>query len=96
MKKINVFLDDIRISFDHDLACYDNNKEYTGKNAMNFVVEFCMDNNKEIPFWYVHSDNTVGRTNIISLAISYMSKIENIYISKFRNFHKGFVNNLFL
>jgi hypothetical protein len=84
------------ISFDHDLACYLDNKEYTGKDAMNFIIDYCIDNDKALPFWYVHSDNTVGRNNIISLAISYMDKFEKINISSFRNYHRGYYNNKFV
>jgi hypothetical protein len=84
------------ISFDHDLACYKNDREYTGKDAMNYIIDYCMDNNKKVPDWYVHSDNTVGRSNIIGLVLSYMSKYNNLNIEYFRNYHRGFVNGKFI
>ncbi len=84
------------ISFDHDLACYKNDQEYTGKDAMNYIIEYCMDNNKKVPDWYVHSDNTVGRNNIISLVLSYMSSCENLIIENSRPYHKGFVKGKFV
>lgn len=140
MKKINIFLDDIRfpnmshnktkglgdsfshednwvivrdyftlkhvidtrfneiklISFDHDLACYLDGIEYTGKDAMDYLIDFCINNNVKLPDWYVHSDNTIGRNNIIQSALGYMKNIEMIDIYNFRYYNKGFINNRFI
>lgn len=81
------------ISFDHDLACYKDGVEYTGKTAVDFLVNYCLDNNKEFPNWYVHTDNNSGRDNIIGRILNYIDKIENIDISNFRYFHRGIINN---
>lgn len=94
---INKRFNDIKlISFDHDLACYLDGVEYTGKDAMDYLINYCVDNDKKLPDWYVHSDNTIGRNNIIQLALGYMKNIENIDISNFRYYNKGFINQKFV
>jgi hypothetical protein len=92
----NHFNDIELISFDHDLACYLDGVEYTGKDAMEYLINYCVDNDKSLPNWYVHSDNTIGRDNIIKLALGYMKNIEKIDISSFRYYNKGFVNGRFI
>lgn len=80
------------ISFDHDLASFDHNKEFTGKDAVNYLIEKLLDTNIEFPNWYVHSDNTSGRKNIIGIILSYLKSVENKDISNFRYHHKGMYN----
>jgi len=82
------------ISFDHDLACFKDGKEYTGKDAVNFLINYCLDNNKKFPNWFVHSDNTAGKNNIIGVIINYLNKVEGIDTSKFRYHHSGIINGL--
>lgn len=65
------------ISFDHDIASYKEGKEYTGKDAANYLIEVCLDNNIKMPCWYVHSDNTVGAKNIDTILKNYVKVIEN-------------------
>jgi hypothetical protein len=84
------------ISFDHDLACYRDNVEFTGKTAADFLINYCLDNDKKLPDWYVHSDNTSGKKNIIGVMLNYLKNIEGIDISKFRYYHNGIINNLFV
>jgi hypothetical protein len=85
------------ISYDHDLACYDSDgHEMTGKNAVDYVIEYCLDNNKKFPNWYVHSDNTSGKSNIIRAILNYLKVVEKFDISKFRYFHNGLINNIFV
>lgn len=92
---INNSFDDINlISFDHDLACYKDGKEYTGKDAANYLIDYCLDNNKKFPNWFVHSDNTSGKSNIISVIINYLNKVEGVDTSKFRYHHNGIINGL--
>lgn len=66
------------ISFDHDLADahyefqskdipYDDLDEKTGYHCAKWLVDFCMDNDLELPNFKVHSQNTVGKENIIGL-----------------------------
>lgn len=82
------------ISFDHDLACYENDLEYTGKDAANFIIDYCLDNDKKFPSWFVHSDNTSGKKNIKDLIINYLDKVENVNISNIRYYHNGFINGV--
>lgn len=66
-----------KISFDHDLADihYDiktwtqgfKYHEKTGFDCAKFMIEYCLKNNLKFPEWYCHSQNPVGRNNIISL-----------------------------
>lgn len=70
------------ISFDHDISSYRKDDfgkdiEMTGKDAADFVVNYCMDNNKQLPDWFVHSDNTGGNKNIRQLLLNYMFRVEN-------------------
>jgi hypothetical protein len=63
------------ISFDHDLGYisqdyWDNNLNNNEKNGMDcakFLIEYCIDNNNNLPQYYVHSMNPVGKRNIISI-----------------------------
>ena len=82
------------ISFDHDLACFDvDGNEMTGKNAVDYVIGYCLDNDKPFPkSWYVHSDNTNGRQNIIGAITNYLDKVEGIRYTDFRGYHKGVVD----
>jgi len=92
---VNTKFDDIDlISFDHDLACFDvDGNEMTGKNAVDYVIGYCLDNDKAFPkSWYVHSDNTNGRQNIIGAITNYLDKVEGIKYNDFRVYHKGVVN----
>lgn len=41
--------------------------EKTGYHCADWLVEYCMDNNLELPAFMVHSMNPVGRENIITL-----------------------------
>ena len=68
------------ISFDHDLADEHYtpedliSKEYqekTGMDCAKWLVEYCMDNDKHLPKFYVHSANPVGADNIKGLLENY-------------------------
>jgi hypothetical protein len=62
------------ISFDHDLSDehyvgdvnYQDYKEKTGYEAAKWLVDWCVDNNKSLPDFVVHSANPVGKLNIES------------------------------
>ncbi len=66
------------ISFDHDLSYehyleenqsdieYETLIEKTGYDASKWLVDYCMENDVEIPNYYVHSANPVGKQNIES------------------------------
>ena len=65
------------ISFDHDIASYDNDgHEKTGLDAAKYVVDYCIDNNVKCPDFNVHSANPVGADSINSL------------LTNFKNFQK--------
>jgi len=78
------------ISFDHDLAdvhygvqdhvdedYYDLCEEMTGYHCAKWLVNFCMDNNLELPDYYAHSMNTVGRRNILGYLNNYVKFSKN-------------------
>ncbi len=81
------------ISFDHDLACYQNDREYTGQDAVRYIINYCIDNDKEFPSWYIHSDNISGKANMISLILNYLKVIENRKFPNFRYYNNGIINN---
>lgn len=81
------------ISFDHDLACYKDGVEYTGKSAVDYVIDYCLDHNKEFPDWYAHTDNTSGKRNIIGSVLNFVNKVEGKNITNFRYYNNGIVNN---
>lgn len=56
---------------------YDSFKEKTGLDCAKWLVDFCMDNDLELPKYYVHSMNPVGRQNILS------------YLNNFSKFQKN-------
>jgi hypothetical protein len=76
---VNSYFEKIEfISFDHDISSYDQyQKELTGKDAANFLIDYCMDNDHILPDWFVHSDNSSGNSNIRQLLANYMFRIEN-------------------
>lgn len=84
------------VSFDHDLACVKDGREYTGKDAVDYLINFCLDNDKPFPNWYAHTDNTSGRQNIIGAITSYLRNVENKDLSNFRYYHNGIVNDKFV
>lgn len=56
------------VSFDHDLGdfYFDNGekRERSGDTCAEWLCKYCLNNNKPLPQFYVHSDNPVGRENI--------------------------------
>jgi hypothetical protein len=88
------FYDIDLVSFDHDLACYKDNVEYTGKTAVDYLINYCLDNDKPFPNWYAHTDNTSGRQNIRGTILNYLDKVENVDISNVRYFHNGILNGV--
>lgn len=68
------------ISFDHDLAdlYYEDGerKERDGKKCAEWLGDYCMENKLQIPQYYVHSDNPVGKNNIKKTLEFYAKYIE--------------------
>ena len=88
--------DDIQlISFDHDIASYKNEKEFTGKDAVDYVINICIDNNKKFPNWFVHTDNVVGRPNMIGTILNYMKHFENNNII-WRYYNNGIIDGVII
>lgn len=82
------------ISFDHDIASYDGDKEFTGKDAANYLINKCIDYNVKLPNWFVHSDNTSGKANITGIMLNYLKAVEGYDISNFRYYHNGVLNGM--
>lgn len=73
------------ISFDHDLADihythqnqvidYDNYEEKTGYDCAKWLIDYCMDNDKDVPDYFIHSMNIVGGENIDKYIKSYLKQ----------------------
>jgi hypothetical protein len=97
IKLVDENINDIKlVSFDHDLACFNDGNEFTGKTACEYLIDKCLEVDRKFPDWYVHSDNTAGRENIIGLILNYMKSIDGVDTSNYRYFHRGFVNGKFV
>ena len=59
------------ICFDHDLGM-----DESGFDAAKWLIEYCMDNNSELPEWCIQSVNPVGSINIDSLLNSFKRFME--------------------
>ncbi len=80
------------VSFDHDIASYDKSgKEWTGKDAADYLVNKCLDSGTKFPSWFVHTSNTSGRPNIIGSILNYLKYIENQKID-WRYYNNGIIN----
>lgn len=49
-------------------------EEKTGMDCAKWLVEYCMDNQKELPLWNIQSSNPVGKINISSLLMNFNNK----------------------
>ena len=97
IKLVDENINDITlVSFDHDLACWRDGNEFTGKTACEYLIHKCLETGRKFPDWYVHSDNTAGRENIIGLILNYMKSIDGVNTSDYRYFHRGRVNGKFV
>ena len=97
IKLVDENINDIKlVSFDHDLACFKDGNEFTGKTACEYLIHKCLETGRKFPDWYVHSDNTAGRENIIGLILNYMKSIDGVDTSDYRYFHRGRVNGKFV
>lgn len=54
-------------------------KEKTGMDCAQFIVDYCLDYNKELPTWSVHSANPSGAENITKLLINFMKHQEKYF-----------------
>jgi hypothetical protein len=62
------------ICFDHDLGGDEETSklEPSGFDCAKWLVDYCIDNDEELPKWNVQSANPVGKDNINGLLISYL------------------------
>jgi hypothetical protein len=76
------------IAFDHDLddahyehttgsIPYEEMKEKTGMHSAKWLIDFCIDNNLNLPDYRVHSMNPAGRENIKSLLANFKKHQES-------------------
>lgn len=47
-------------------------KEKTGMDCAKWLIDYCLDNNKELPIWTVHSANPSGAENIRRLLQNFL------------------------
>ena len=67
------------VSFDHDLGdVEDPDNEKTGYDCAKYIVDYCMDHNRDIPNYRIQSDNGPGAENI------------DKYL---QNYHKFYIKN---
>lgn len=59
------------ISFDHDLGEKKGVVQPTGMDCAKWLVDYCLDNNKPLPFYRVHSANPAGAANIVGILESF-------------------------
>lgn len=71
------------ISFDHDLAdehyLEQDSQEYvekTGYDCAKWLIEYCMDHDAELPEFYCHSMNPVGKENIEGLLNNFKKRLK--------------------
>jgi len=81
------------VSFDHDISSFDKDgKEWTGKDAADYLVDKCLDTGLTFPDFFVHTMNNVGRPNIISTILNYLKHGENKQID-WKYYNSGIINN---
>lgn len=59
------------ICFDHDLGD-ESDDEKTGYDCAKYLIDFCEDNDIELPLYNIQSSNPVGKNNIDSLLKSFI------------------------
>lgn len=61
-------------SFDHDLADFNRNQEETGFSCAVWLINHLIEKNLDpnYLFWYVHSQNPIGKENIDNYLLSYV------------------------
>lgn len=80
------------VSFDHDIASFDQEgKEWTGKDAADYLINKCLDSGRKFPDWFVHTSNTSGRPNIIGSILNFLKHIQSESID-WRYYNSGIIN----
>lgn len=68
------------ISFDHDLGANSAGEIFpSGMDCAKWLINYCLDNNKKLPLFVIHSLNPVGRKNIEDLlqSFSHFQKLQS-------------------
>jgi len=52
--------------------------EKTGMDCVKWLVEYCLDNGKKFPNWYLHTMNPVGHENMKSYIMSFLKHSSTI------------------
>jgi len=55
---------------------YEKFEEKTGYDAVKWMVDYCMDNWKRFPKWYLHTMNQAGKENMKSYILNYLEHYE--------------------
>ena len=63
------------IGFDHDLAD-EGSSEKTGYDAAKFLVDYCLENNTDLPEFGSQSANPAGRENILNLLNNFIRYVQ--------------------
>ena len=93
VKVIDENIENINIvSFDHDIACFVGDKEFTGKDCADYLINKCIEKNIKFPNWFVHTQNIIGRQNVISSILTYLKYFEDT-VPNFLYHSSGIINN---
>ena len=63
------------ICFDHDLGD-ESIPEMTGYDCAKWLVNYCIENNKELPLYNIQSANLIGKQNILSYLNNYLKSLK--------------------
>ena len=55
---------------------YDKFQEKTGYDCVKWMVDYCIDNGKSFPIWYLHTMNPAGGENMKSYILSFLKHYE--------------------
>jgi hypothetical protein len=80
------------VSFDHDIACFEEDGEKTGVDCVQYLLDKCIENGIELCDWFIHTQNVEGRKNIKSKFLTYLKVIEN-KIPDFKYHNSGIIKN---
>jgi hypothetical protein len=64
---------------------YDKFEEKTGYDCVKWLCDYCIDNGKEFPKWYLHTMNPVGKENMKMYILSYLNHFEPEKIQRHEN-----------
>ena len=80
------------VTFDHDIACVIDGHEKTGKDCADYLIYKCIENDVKFPNWFVHTQNIIGKQNIISSIMTYLKNFEGLkFVLKYHS--SGIIEN---